>query len=42
MKGPFLSMIDSDPADITSTVAHLAGESGRNITGTAITVDGGA
>jgi 3-oxoacyl-[acyl-carrier protein] reductase len=32
----------SDPADIAATVAHLAGESGRNITGAAITVDGGA
>ncbi|MER7077143.1 NAD(P)-dependent dehydrogenase, short-chain alcohol dehydrogenase family [Saccharopolyspora kobensis] len=30
------------PADIAATVAHLAGESGRNITGTSITVDGGA
>lgn len=29
------------PADIAATVAHLAGETGRYITGTAITVDGG-
>ncbi|MDA3643195.1 SDR family oxidoreductase [Saccharopolyspora indica] len=32
----------STPADIAATVAHLAGESGRSITGTSITVDGGA
>ncbi|MDA0638958.1 SDR family oxidoreductase [Nonomuraea sp. MCN248] len=30
------------PGDIAATVAHLAGEAGRNITGTAITVDSGA
>ncbi|GAA3765014.1 SDR family NAD(P)-dependent oxidoreductase [Salinactinospora qingdaonensis] len=29
------------PEDIAATVAHLAGESGRYITGTTITVDGG-
>ncbi|MFD0656281.1 SDR family oxidoreductase [Thermocatellispora tengchongensis] len=28
-------------ADIAATVAHLAGESGRYITGAAIAVDGG-
>ncbi|MGW1677682.1 SDR family NAD(P)-dependent oxidoreductase [Saccharopolyspora sp. NPDC002376] len=32
----------STPADIAATVSHLAGESGRNITGTSITVDAGA
>ncbi|GAA3005098.1 SDR family NAD(P)-dependent oxidoreductase [Streptosporangium longisporum] len=30
-----------DPADIAATVAHLAGEGGRNITGTAVVVDAG-
>ncbi|MEU7900340.1 SDR family oxidoreductase [Nonomuraea sp. NPDC049152] len=30
-----------DPGDIAATVAHLAGEGGRNITGAAITVDAG-
>ncbi|MFI6535218.1 SDR family NAD(P)-dependent oxidoreductase [Nonomuraea sp. NPDC050547] len=30
-----------DPDDIAATVVHLAGPSGRNITGTAITVDAG-
>ncbi|MGI5272945.1 SDR family NAD(P)-dependent oxidoreductase [Nonomuraea sp. CA-218870] len=30
------------PGDIAATVAHLASEAGRNITGTAITVDAGA
>ncbi|MFB9679962.1 SDR family NAD(P)-dependent oxidoreductase [Streptosporangium vulgare] len=30
-----------DPADIAATVAHLAGEGGRNITGTTVTVDAG-
>ncbi|QUH03099.1 SDR family oxidoreductase [Saccharopolyspora erythraea] len=29
------------PEDVAATVAHLAGESGRYITGSAITVDGG-
>ncbi len=29
------------PAEVAATVAHLAGEAGRNITGTTITVDGG-
>ena len=29
------------PGDIATTVAHLAGEGGRNITGAAITVDAG-
>ncbi|MEU8105326.1 SDR family oxidoreductase [Nonomuraea muscovyensis] len=29
------------PEDVAATVAHLAGDSGRNITGTAITVDAG-
>jgi NAD(P)-dependent dehydrogenase (short-subunit alcohol dehydrogenase family) len=29
------------PGDIAATVAHLAGEGGRNITGAAITVDAG-
>jgi 3-oxoacyl-[acyl-carrier protein] reductase len=32
----------NDPADIAATVAYLAGEGGRNITGATITVDGGA
>ncbi|WP_440069123.1 SDR family NAD(P)-dependent oxidoreductase [Streptosporangium sp. OZ121] len=31
-----------DPADIAATVAHLAGEGGRNITGATVTVDAGA
>ncbi|UCM91112.1 SDR family NAD(P)-dependent oxidoreductase [Streptomyces marincola] len=31
-----------EPDDIAATVAHLAGPAGRNITGTAITVDAGA
>ncbi len=30
------------PADIAATVAHLAGEGGRNITGAFVTVDAGA
>lgn len=30
-----------DPDDIAATVAHLAGDGGRNITGTAIAVDAG-
>ncbi|GAA0836554.1 SDR family NAD(P)-dependent oxidoreductase [Streptosporangium amethystogenes subsp. fukuiense] len=30
-----------DPGDIAATVAHLAGEGGRNITGATITVDAG-
>ncbi|MGW5681955.1 SDR family NAD(P)-dependent oxidoreductase [Nonomuraea sp. NPDC003754] len=30
-----------DPRDIAATVAHLAGEGGRNITGAAVTVDAG-
>ncbi|MFE3454018.1 SDR family NAD(P)-dependent oxidoreductase [Nonomuraea sp. NPDC059194] len=30
-----------DPGDVAATVAHLAGEGGRNITGAAITVDAG-
>ncbi|MGR6919733.1 SDR family oxidoreductase [[Actinomadura] parvosata] len=29
------------PQDIAATVAHLAGEGGRNITGASITVDAG-
>lgn len=32
----------SEPEDIAATVAHLVGEGGRNITGAAITVDGGS
>ncbi|APU21959.1 SDR family NAD(P)-dependent oxidoreductase [Actinoalloteichus sp. GBA129-24] len=32
----------NDPSDIAATVSHLAGPGGRHITGTAITVDGGA
>ncbi|SFQ25114.1 NAD(P)-dependent dehydrogenase, short-chain alcohol dehydrogenase family [Amycolatopsis arida] len=31
----------AEPADIAATVAHLAGDGGRLITGTAITIDGG-
>lgn len=31
----------AEPADIAATVAHLAGESGRYITGASIAVDGG-
>ncbi|GII81308.1 3-ketoacyl-ACP reductase [Sphaerisporangium rufum] len=31
----------ADPDDVAATVAHLAGEGGRAITGTAISVDGG-
>jgi len=31
----------NEPADVALTVAHLAGEAGRNITGTTITIDGG-
>lgn len=31
-----------DPADIATTIAHLAGPGGRHLTGTAITVDAGA
>lgn len=31
----------ADPTEIAATVAHLAGDAGRYITGTAITVDGG-
>jgi 3-oxoacyl-[acyl-carrier protein] reductase len=31
----------ADASEIASTVAHLAGDAGRFITGTAITVDGG-
>ncbi|MFF5110100.1 SDR family oxidoreductase [Streptosporangium sp. NPDC000509] len=30
-----------DPGDIAATVAHLAGDGGRNITGATITVDTG-
>lgn len=30
------------PEDIAATVAHLAGDGGRNITGAAFTVDAGA
>jgi NAD(P)-dependent dehydrogenase (short-subunit alcohol dehydrogenase family) len=29
------------PEDIAATVAHLAGDGGRYVSGTAITVDGG-
>jgi 3-oxoacyl-[acyl-carrier protein] reductase len=31
----------NEPTDVALTVAHLAGEAGRNITGTTITIDGG-
>jgi 3-oxoacyl-[acyl-carrier protein] reductase len=47
--GPAAGFLSTIPAlgrygtadDIAGTVAHLAGEGGRYITGTAITVDGG-
>ena len=47
--GPAASFLSSIPAlgrygaaeDIAAAVAHLAGEAGRYVTGTAITVDGG-
>ncbi|ASO21134.1 NAD(P)-dependent dehydrogenase (short-subunit alcohol dehydrogenase family) [Actinoalloteichus hoggarensis] len=32
----------NDPSDIAGMVAYLAGDGGRHVTGTAITVDGGA
>jgi NAD(P)-dependent dehydrogenase (short-subunit alcohol dehydrogenase family) len=31
----------ANAADIAATVAHLAGDGGRHLTGTTITVDGG-
>ncbi|WP_344208679.1 SDR family oxidoreductase, partial [Kribbella sancticallisti] len=39
---PFIALGEYGAAvDIAATVAHLAGEGGRYITGTAISVDGG-